>query len=151
MKTKTKTGTDMMRPLLASTLLGFALIVALLLVLAPTAAPPASAAAAQMLEPPPIYYVLEGAGGDCLSSTTPCSSVQRAIDLATSLVLSATGKTAEVRVASGVYTENLVLTHNVQLRGGWNVSFTHQQPFNAPSVIEGGSVTHTVRVMGDSV
>ncbi len=149
MKTKTRTG--MMGPLLASTLLGFGLIVALLLLLAPTAAPPASAAAAQTLELPPIYYVQEGTGGDCLSSTTPCSSVQRAIDLATSLALSATGEIAEIHIAGGVYTENLVLTRSVRLRGGWRDSFTHQQPLSAPSVIEGGAATHTVRVLGDPV
>jgi len=78
---------------------------------------------------PGIYYVREGASGDCLSVTTPCSNVQYAINLAAA--------SDEVWVATGVYTENLVVTHGLSLRGGWNVSFTVQAPVTYPTTIDG--------------
>ena len=87
---------------------------------------------------PGIYYVREGASGNCLSVTTPCSSVQHAINLATI-------PDDEVWVAGGTYTENLVITHSVKLRGGWDVSFTVQSPVSTPAIIDGGG-DHVVRI-----
>jgi spore coat protein CotH len=91
---------------------------------------------------PSIYYVREGTAGDCLSVTTPCSSVQYAIHLAV-----ASGD--EVRVAGGTYTEDLAITHSVKLRGGWNISFTVQNPVSTPTILYGDAFTHNVRVNGE--
>lgn len=79
---------------------------------------------------PGIYYVSEGGTGDCLSVTTPCSSVVYAISLAT-----APGD--EVRVATGTYIENLVITRSLSLRGGWNVPFTTRNPAIYTTTIDG--------------
>lgn len=109
------------RPLLSALALGLGLTVVLLLLL--TRPTPIARA------DPGIYYVREGASGDCLSVTTPCSNVQYAINLATA--------SDEVWVATGVYTENLVITPGLSLRGGWNVSFTVQSPITYPTTIDG--------------
>jgi hypothetical protein len=98
---------------------GLALILVSILV------PPDSLAEAQSK----VYYVREDAPGDCLSATTPCGSVQQALDLA--------DDGDEILVATGTYTENLFITRGVRLRGGWNVSFTTQSPVSYPSVIDG--------------
>jgi uncharacterized repeat protein (TIGR01451 family) len=87
---------------------------------------------------PGIYYVREGAVGDCLSTTTPCGSVQQAINMATALG-------DEVWVTAGTFTENLGIIHDVELRGGWNVSFTVQNPISMPTILDGGG-EHNVRV-----
>lgn len=110
------------RPLLLAVGLGFGLAVVLLALLA-SPSPIAHADA-------DIYYAREGGSGDCLAATTPCSNVQRAINLAI-----APGD--EVWVATGIYTESLVITHSVNLRGGWNVSFTAQSPVTCPTVVDG--------------
>ena len=78
---------------------------------------------------PGSYYVRAGAPGDCLSATTPCSSIQQAINLA--------GDGDEVLVAIGTYTENLAVTHGLSLRGGWDTSFTVQAPAIYPTTIDG--------------
>ena len=110
------------RNLLSAIALGLGLTVVLLLLLTrPTPVARAN---------PGTYYVREGAAGDCLSATTPCSGVQYAINLAT-----APGD--EVWVATGIYTENLVITHGLSLRGGWQMDFTAQQPLTAPATIHG--------------
>jgi hypothetical protein len=109
------------RHLLSALALGLGLTVVLLLLL--TRPTPVARA------DPGIYYVREGASGDCLSVTTPCSNVQYAINLAIA--------SGEVWVATGTYTENLVITHGLSLRGGWNVSFTVQAPATYPTTIDG--------------
>jgi len=88
---------------------------------------------------PGIYYTREGATGDCLAATTPCSSVQRAINLATT-------PGDEVWVATGTYTENLLITHSVKLRGGWDIPFTTQSPASTPTILDTATVTHNVRI-----
>lgn len=110
------------RSLLLAVGLGFGLAVVLLALLA-SPGPIARADA-------DIYYAREGGSGDCLAATTPCSSVQRAINLAIA-------PSDEVWVATGIYTENLVITHSVNLRGGWNISFTAQSPVTYPTVVDG--------------
>jgi spore coat protein CotH len=121
------------RSLWQAVALGLGLIVALLLALAhhipPTRANPS------------IYYVREGALGDCLSVTTPCSNVQYAINLAA-------GFGNEVHVAGGVYTENLLITRSIKLQGGWDISFTVQDPISTPTILDGGGITHNVRIAG---
>ncbi|RLC95442.1 MAG: hypothetical protein DRI77_10040, partial [Chloroflexi bacterium] len=118
------------RSLLLAVGLGFGLAVVLLALLA-SPGPIARADA-------DIYYAREGGSGDCLAATTPCSSVQRAINLAIA-------PSDEVWVATGIYTENLVITHSVNLRGGWNVSFTAQSPVTYPTVVDGNGA-HVVQV-----
>ncbi|HET90862.1 MAG TPA: DUF11 domain-containing protein, partial [Chloroflexi bacterium] len=108
--------------LFSTVLLGVGLAIALLLGLAHVR-PPVRAN-------PGIYYVHTGASGDCLSTTTPCGVIRTALDLATL-------PGDQVWVATGAYTENLGLVHPVQLRGGWNVSFTLQAPLTYPTIIDG--------------
>jgi uncharacterized repeat protein (TIGR01451 family) len=112
----------MKKHLLSATGLGLGLTVILLSLLAhaPTIA----------RADPGVYYVRAGATGDCLSSATPCGSVQSAIDLA--LVPG-----DEVWVAGGVFTENVVITYSLDLRGGWNISFTVQNPAATPTILDG--------------
>ncbi len=111
------------RYLLSAVALGLGLTVVLLLVLAG----PAPLVHAD----PGTYYVREGATGDCQSAASPCGSVQQAINLAT---LSGD----EVWVATGIYTENLVIIRGLSLCGGWDDSFTVQSPATAPATIDGG-------------
>lgn len=110
--------------------MGLGVTVALLLLLARTA-PVARA-------DPGIYYVREGVIGDCISVTTPCSSVQYAINLAVD-------PGDEVRVATGTYTENLVITRGLSLRGGWDISFSVQSPVSYPATLD-GSGEHVISV-----
>ncbi len=122
-----------MRVILSATALGLGLTVVLLALLI-NHSPIARADSG-------TYYVQEGASGDCLAATTPCSSVQRAINLAVD-------PDDEVLVAAGVYTENLAITHSVRLRGGWNMSFTARLPATYPTVVIDGSGEHNMRVEG---
>lgn len=87
---------------------------------------------------PGTYYVREGATGNCISAATPCSSVQRAINLATS-------PGDEVWITTGIYTENLDINHSVKLRGGWDTSFTVQSPASTPTILD-GSGEHNVHI-----
>jgi hypothetical protein len=81
------------------------------------------------LADPATYYVRAGATGNCLSTATPCGSVQDAINLA--------GDGDEVWVATGTYTENLGIVHGLSLRGGWQIDFTVQHPLTTPVTIHG--------------
>jgi len=110
------------RHLLSAVALGLGLTFVLLLLLTLSTSP--------VRANPGIYYVRAGATGDCLSVATPCSSVQRAVDLAAS-------PGDEVWVATGVYTENLAIVRGVKLRGGWNISFTTRSPITCPTIIDG--------------
>ena len=85
-----------------------------------------------------IFYVRPGGIGDCLSTTTPCGSVQEAIDLAFA-------PDDQVLVAAGTYTENLTIVHAVQVRGGWNISFTQQNASATPTILNGND-EHNVRI-----
>ncbi|MEE8392506.1 MAG: right-handed parallel beta-helix repeat-containing protein [Anaerolineae bacterium] len=118
------------RQLLPAIALGVGLTVILFLLLSH----PATVARAN----PGTYYVRAGATGDCLSITTPCGSVQEAINLAT-----VSGD--QVWIAAGTYTENLTITHSVELHGGWNTSFTVQNPTSTPTALDGRG-EHNVRV-----
>ncbi|MCP4542398.1 MAG: hypothetical protein GY832_35190 [Chloroflexi bacterium] len=119
------------RSLVQTAVLGLGLTIALLSILTHYASPAHATTG--------IYYVQEDADGDCLSAITPCSSVQRAINLATN-------PGDKVLVGSGAYTENLIITHSVKLQGGWNVSSTIQNPISIPTILDGGGITHTVRI-----
>ena len=92
-----------------ATALGFGLTVVLLSLLAR----PTPLARAD----PDIHYVH---GGD---------SIQDAINAAS--------PGDEVWVASGIYTESLTINHSVKLRGGWNGSFTVQDPTGTPTTVYG--------------
>ena len=116
------------RYLLLAAVLGLGLTIVLLLLLTG----PVSLVRAD----PGTYYVREGASGNCLSAGTPCGSVQQAINQATS-------GSDEIWVATGAYTENLVIVRGLSLRGGWNDSFTVQSPVTAPAVVDGGG-SHVV-------
>ncbi|MFQ6100385.1 MAG: right-handed parallel beta-helix repeat-containing protein [Anaerolineae bacterium] len=118
------------RYVLSAVALGFGLVAVLLLLLM-RAVPLARA-------DPGIYYVRQGAIGNCLSAGTACGGVQQAINLATS-------PGDEVWVATGIYTENLEINHSVKLRGGWDNSFTVQDPASSPTILDGGG-DHNVRV-----
>ena len=125
------------RPLLLAAALGLGLPAVLLALLAS----PSPVARAD----PATYYVQEGATGNCLAATTPCSSTQRAINLAT-----VPGN--EVWVATGTYTENLIINHSVSLRGGWDLSFTAQDPANTPTVVDGsGENVIQINAAGEEV
>ncbi len=87
---------------------------------------------------PTIYYVREGASGTACTLSEPCGSIQQAIGFATS-------PDDEVRVATGVYTENLDINHSVTLQGGWNSSFSAQDPTSTATVIDGDG-DHNVRI-----
>jgi hypothetical protein len=114
--------------------LGLGLTLALFALLKPPAVPARADSG--------VYYVRAGGDGDCLSTTTPCGSIQQAIGLA-----GLPGD--EVRVAAGVYTEYLVISNSVKVLGGWNVTFTTRSITGAPSIVNskvGDDVTHTVRI-----
>ncbi len=117
------------RQSLSALALGLGLMLTLLFLLRP--APPAHADRA-------VYYVSASASGDCLSPSTPCGRVQEALALATD-------PGDQVWVASGIYTENLSITHSVILRGSWDASFSTQSPDLAPTILDGGG-SHNVRV-----
>ncbi|HDQ72496.1 MAG TPA: right-handed parallel beta-helix repeat-containing protein [Chloroflexi bacterium] len=89
---------------------------------------------------PGIYYVRAGADGDCLSTETPCGSIQQAI------ALSGPGPGDEVWVAAGVYTEYLVISNSVKVHGGWNITFTTRSITGTPVIVDSNDVTHTVRI-----
>jgi spore coat protein CotH len=90
---------------------------------------------------PSTYYVRTQGTGNCFSVTTPCGSLQQAINLA-----STAGD--EVHVAGGVYTEGLTITRSVTLRGGWDISFTLQNPISTPTVLDHGFLTHNLHISG---
>jgi len=119
--------------LLSAVALGLGLTVALLSLL--TGPTPVA------LADPSTYYVRQGASGNCLSTTTPCGNIQDAINLA--------GDGDEVRVATGTYVENLVITRGLSLRGGWDTSFTVQAPVTYPTTID-GSGAHVISATVES-
>ena len=121
------------RHFLSAMALGFGLTLVLLSILT-RYAPPTRAN-------PSIYYVREGGTGNCLSVTTPCDSIQQAINLA-----SAPGD--EVRATGGIYTESLTITQSVALRGGWDISFTIQNLISTPTVLDSRFLTHNVHISG---
>jgi hypothetical protein len=125
------------RYLLSAVLVGFGITVAALLILA---RPNPTVQAGGVID---HYYVREGSMGDCLSVTTPCGSVQQAVDLA------AAPGNSSVWVAAGAYTENLVITHSLSILGGWDVSFTTRNPAAYTTTMEGGGTTHVVSVAVD--
>jgi hypothetical protein len=87
---------------------------------------------------PTFYYVREGASGTACTLSDPCGSIQQAIDLATS-------PDDEVRVTTGVYIENLAINHSIKLQGGWNSSFSSQDPASTATVLDGDG-DHNVRI-----
>ncbi len=118
-----------MRPLLSAAALGLGLTVVLLVLLVNHSS--------VVRADPDTYYVREDAGGDC-SEANPCGNIQQAIDLAIS-------PGDEVWVATGTYTENLTINHGLKLRGGWDGSFTAQNPTGTPAVVDGAGA-HVVLV-----
>lgn len=80
---------------------------------------------------PATYYVRANATGDCLDAATPCGSIRQALTLAT-----LPGDV--VRVATGIYTENIGLFYGIQLEGGWDETFTSRDPAVYPTVVDGG-------------
>ncbi len=79
---------------------------------------------------PGTLYVQEGGTGDCATPSDPCPSIQQALYQAL--------PGDEVQVAGGVYSEALVITQSVTLRGGWAPGFTVQAPLSYPTVVDGG-------------
>jgi len=89
---------------------------------------------------PGTYYVRQGGtSATCILPSDPCGSIQQAIDLATL-------PGDEVWVATGTYVENLSISHGVRLRGGWDDSFTTQDPETYATTVDGGD-NHVVTVM----
>lgn len=66
--------------------------------------------------PPPTGN--DGGGNDCTNSSSPCATIQYAIDVSIA--------DDEVRVAQGTYYEAITLTKSVMLEGGWNADFAIQ-------------------------
>ncbi|MBN1873184.1 MAG: CotH kinase family protein [Anaerolineae bacterium] len=88
-------------------------------------------------EPAQILYVRPGATGNCISD--PCGSIQQALD--------STQTGDEIWVATGIYTENIKIAQGVSLRGGWNITFTQQNPYSLPTLIYAETITkHVMRV-----
>ena len=79
---------------------------------------------------PATYYVRANATGDCRDAATPCGSIRQALTLAT-----LPGDV--VRVATGVYTENIGLFYGIQLEGGWDETFTNRDPVVYSTVVDG--------------
>lgn len=79
----------------------------------------------------------------CLSSSTPCRTVQHAIDQAVAF--------DEIRVASGFYTNNgtvVSLTKTLSLLGGWNDLFAVQDPASYPTVLDAQGLASVVFISG---
>jgi uncharacterized repeat protein (TIGR01451 family) len=120
---------------LISVVLGAGILLVFLLYLV-YSAPPATAN-------PDIFYVQAGAAGDC-SSGNPCGSVQQAINLAEEI-----GDGNEVYVAAGAYIENITVTYGIAVQGGWDQTFTTQDPSANPTIIDGQG-EHNVIVDGNA-
>ena len=99
-----------------SSLGGLTLVLALLLSVGAIQARPATA----------YYYVHEG------------ESIQAAVNLAQA--------GDEVRIASGVYTENVSITRSIALRGSWDATFTAQDWATPTTLVSVASAEHNVRV-----
>lgn len=120
---------------LISVVLGAGVMLVFLLYLV-YSAPPATAN-------PDIFYVQAGATGDC-SLDSPCGNVQQAIDLA-----EAGGDGNEVYVAAGVYMENITVSYGIAVLGGWDATFTTQDPIANPTIIDGQG-EHNFEVNGNA-
>ena len=73
------------------------------------------------------YYVSPAGydGNDCLLPSTPCKTIQRAIDIA----YGTESLPVTINVAAGTYNEHLVMDSYESLEGGWNSDFTQQWNF----------------------
>ena len=92
-----------------------------------------------------IWYVHPG-GHDGHTGTLglPFATIQYAIGVA--------GDGDTILVAAGTYTENLVITENLTLRGGYTMSGTQWLPGTGETVINGGRADRVVFVHeGDAV
>ena len=49
-----------------------------------------------------------------------------------------------IRVATGVYTENVLVTQTLTLQGGWNLDFTVRDPAQFPSTVRPADPSHSV-------
>src|SRR5262245_5130958 len=128
-----------MRRLTMKRLLAIALPIAVgplfaagLLALLGAGAPPAAAAPLSV----PIRYVAPAgsdAANDCASLGSPCQTIQWALGQAQA--------GDQVWVAAGVYTSagGIVanITQTLTLQGGWNISFTHNDPASQPTTLDG--------------
>ena len=87
------------------------------------------------LQPAGLWYVAPGGSdaGDCLTSSTPCASINGALNKASS--------DDTIYVASGTYTssggdEVVLMERSIILSGGWNSEFTQQ---DGMSTIDGSA------------
>ncbi len=90
-----------------------------------------------------IYYVHEGGTGTFCAQNDPCGSIQQAINM--------TYSGDEVRVAAGDYYENVRIVHGVQVRGGWDATFSTQDPEANPTLVGAQVITQHVFRVEDNV
>jgi hypothetical protein len=81
-------------------------------------------------EPPQLLCVKPGGGGGCYAT------------IGGALALAEPGDV--VRVAAGTYGENVTITENVTLEGGWNATFTARDPAVHTSIIEPAEASFSV-------
>ena len=93
-----------------------------------------------------VYYV-SPMGADtnsCVTIAAPCRTVQAALRKA--------GPFAEIRVATGVYTDPAgtvaVITQTVALRGGWSTDFAVQAPLSYPTTLDARRLGSVVYITG---
>jgi len=74
------------------------------------------------------------------TGTQACKTIQYAIDEPAQYHV--------IRIAAGVYTERVRIDRDLQLQGGWNVSFTLQNPISHSTTVvgESGTGVHAVTV-----
>ncbi len=132
-------GLRMLRLGLALTF-GLALLIGLLLAMGAAHTPEVALA-----QGPTIRYVDcasgNDSGNDCTNSSTPCATVQHAVDVA--------DPGDEIRVAAGTYTESLTLDKPVSLMGdGADDTIIHALTGQRVMTITGSTITNSTVISG---